>query len=117
MSPYHRSELPVIPLDDWRTEAVCAQRMGEMLWDDRIPGEESERARAARHREAKAICKTRCPVRAKCAADADWRADEGTIRGGHKLPSLDSHRPKSEEELLHLLRKGYPLDDAARLAG
>lgn len=105
-------DLPLIPRDSWRDRAACTPRFAERLWDDRLDGE-TDAQRLERHRQAKLVCNTECPVREECANDTDWETDEG-IRGGHKLPSLDSQRSASEAEMLRLLRKGYTLDQAAR---
>lgn len=107
-----RIDLPLIPLGGWRTKAACTERVTEMLWDDRVE-HESDKQRLERHRQAKEIC-LGCTVRTKCSDEADWSTDEG-IRGGHKLPSLDSQRTPAESEMLRLLRKGWSLDQAAGL--
>ena len=113
MSAYRRN-LPLIPVGGWRARAACAERVQEVLWDDRVDGETDEQ-RDARHAKGKAVCRTECPVRARCAAEADWKIDEG-IRGGHKLPTLGIQHTGEEEELLRLLQRGLPLDEAARLS-
>lgn len=110
MSAYRR-DLPLIPVGGWRTKAACTDRVGEMLWDDRLD-HETDKQRDARHVKAKTVCRTECPVRVKCAEEADWRIDEG-IRGGHKLPTLWGQRTPADDELSRLLRKGVPLDQAA----
>lgn len=113
MSAYRRN-LPLIPVGGWRTKAACTARVQEMLWDDRVDGESDEQ-REERHTKGKDVCRNECPVREKCAAEADWRTDEG-IRGGHKLPTLGIQHTAEEAELASLLRRGIPLDQAAGLA-
>jgi hypothetical protein len=114
MSAY-RVDLPFIPLGGWRTQAACTRRVNEMLWDDHVEGE-TPKQREARHTEAKSICNTLCPVRAQCSAEVNWKVDEG-IRGGHKLPTLNTHRTWAEDQMLRLLRKGCTLDEAAARQG
>lgn len=111
--PGPRSRLPQIRLDGWRAQAACSTRAAEGLWDDLLE-HESEVRRRSRHGEAMTICRTACPVREQCAADVDWRYDDG-IRGGHKLPSLGHTRSDEDSLLLDLLKTGLPLDDAARV--
>lgn len=111
MSAYRR-DLPLIPLGGWRAQAACPERMSEMLWDDQVEGE-SEAQRRERHRQAKAICNNVCPVREQCSEAVDWRIDDG-VRGGHVLPPLWSTHSMREAEMARLLRKGLPLDLAAR---
>ncbi len=113
MSAYRRN-LPLIPVGGWRARAACAPRVQEMLWDDRVDGE-TDAQRDRRLERGKAVCRTQCPVRAQCSAEADWRIDEG-IRGGHKLPTLGIQHSGEDEELLRLLQKGLPLDEAARIS-
>ena len=110
-----RQDLPIIPLDSWRAQAACASRVSEKLWDDYLEGETQEQTKT-RHQKAKAICRNECPVRGKCSNDVDWRIDEG-VRGGHVLPALHTNRSRHEEAMFQLLKKGYALDDAARLVG
>lgn len=111
MSAYRR-DLPLIRIGGWRTKAACADRVSELLWDDRVEGETDEQ-REARHSKGKAVCNRQCTVRAQCSEEVDWRIDEG-IRGGHKLPTHGVQHTAEEAELAKLLRSGWPLDQAAR---
>lgn len=109
---------PPIPTDSWRADAACAGHKDLTLWDASIPLPEKDAARHIRQAKAAAICNTRCDVREQCAADADWRFDEG-VRGGHVLPMLNARQGANaslrDQEMLRLLRAGVPLDEAARI--
>lgn len=109
---HSRIDLPLIPLDSWRARAVCTERLKEQLWDDRVEGE-TDAQRDARHGRGMAVCNVSCPVREECGDSVDVKYDEG-VRGGHLLPSLHAQHTPEESELLRLLQKGWPLDDAAR---
>lgn len=108
----HKADLPPIPMGGWRLQSACTARVNEMLWDERVDGETDEQ-RAERHTVARSICDLRCPVREQCGNAVDLKYDEG-IRGGHRLPPLHAQLTPSETELTRLLRKGWPLDQAAQ---
>lgn len=110
---------PFIPRDGWREKAACARSADLTLWDGQRDVGESERARESRQAQAKTTCRAQCPVREACAADVDWRFDEG-VRGGHVLPPLNTssrgNASRRDAELARLLRAGVPLDEAAKVA-
>ena len=110
----HKADLPPIPVGGWRLQAVCTTHVNEMLWDERVDGETDDE-RVERHAVAKSICYLRCPVREQCGNSVDVKYDEG-IRGGHRLPPLHGQLTPAEVEMSRLLRKGWPLDQAARAA-
>lgn len=112
MSGYHRKDLPLIGVGGWRTQAACTERVREMLWDDRLEGE-SDDHRDERHGKAMAVCNRVCTVREQCGDGVDPKIDEG-VRGGHRLPTLHAIHTAAESELLRLLGRGFPLDQAAR---
>lgn len=108
MSAY-RADLPFIPLESWRGRAACLGRK-DLLWDDRVEGE-TDPQRDARHVKAEAVCHLSCPVREECGDSVDPKYDDG-VRGGHLLPTLHALHTDEEAELVRLLRKGWPLDQA-----
>lgn len=114
------TRLTPLPTGGWRDDAACARDTDLTLWDQRV-GDDKEPPveQAARHAKAKAICWSKCPVRDQCAADVDWRLDEG-VRGGHVLPLLNAHANPGasarDKEMVRLLQAGWPLDAAAKAA-
>lgn len=67
----------------WRKQAAC--RTNPALFDDSV-GQETKQDRAARHRQAAALCAT-CPVLIQCHKDITV-GDEG-IRAGKLLATYD----------------------------
>lgn len=111
------TRFPLMPVGGWRDHGACSRHTDLNLWDATVgEGQELPADRERRHGQAKAICQSVCPVRAQCADDVDWRLDEG-VRGGHVLPTLTASKGGNASardlELLDLLRRGVPLDEAA----
>ena len=75
---------PRLPHDTWREDAACASHPEPWLWDAVRYDGEPRRDREDRHRAAKRVCFTACPVRDQCLADVDPVLDEG-VRGGRLL--------------------------------
>jgi len=107
-----RVQLPLIRVGGWRSRAACTERVAERLWDDRLDDPETDKQRDQRHTQAKAVCNLQCPVRQQCSDEVNVKVDEG-IRGGHLLPPLHGQHTPEEAKLHELLRKGWPLDQAA----
>lgn len=113
----NQTTFPLIPLDSWRRDAECARtdKHDRPVYDATLWDAPSGRNRV-RQVSAKRICNTLCTVRAECAADYDWRYDEG-VRGGHETPPLarSGYLTERDKRLSELLREGKSLDVAVSL--
>lgn len=87
-SPRSTPPPPEVTRGSWREHAACRNhpRLPPSAWDD-APGpgrRETAEQRAVRTSQARAVCRTECPVRQRCLDDVDLNYDEG-IRGGEDL--------------------------------
>lgn len=83
VDPHNVSLFPKPPA--WAEDSACQRHDPELFFSD------SDRLTI---REAKAVCKTECPVREKCLSDALDRGEQWGIWGGVNFAAGEQRRLK-----------------------